>query len=572
MDAELKRLRLEIERLEKNQDQILKERNQYLSQVQHERTRKAELSNQLLTRDSEINDLKRTNQDLSEQLELALSTLSRTSTRSPLRATPAKPRRIPRMSVSVEVTIPPKSKASSSRTAIAPEPPIVVSDDEEDASVKPKGEASSPIRGEKPAGEDLPPGPSSLEASDNDDPFADDFELLQKDQTLSPPAEEQKERSLSPLSIISSPPSSRATTEFTDLPASSDLSNPKDDEMDADTTKPESSTSGLKRKREAEEPMITSTPKKKGSSSKTKTGAKGPSVKKFASLTKLYLSNIPNFTIAPPPEPGFFFSREEFSHCIGGSTQPLIVTPKNWKPSSRSGLPIKCIWPGKLQNPLTVDSIGAPGLMFASRPDILSDPPLYMFRQVEIDGHRVWEYCGNYEATTVGRLEAEHFKMCSGTARTKWSTKIATCKNKDYGPYVAMRAITPERVGREVRLLIKGEKGKGMDITTKDAMEALCDGDEHLDIILMRCVGYDHAFMRDMRRDITAYAGAEDRPPKKRRVESGKGKGKKKQQSASASPSLSPPPAASEEYASGRRRSKRERKPVMRIDDDDDDD
>ncbi len=80
MDIELERLRLEIARVKKDRDQILKERNQYLSQVQYERTSKAELSskntemsNELLARDSEISDLKRTNQDLVEQLELALS-------------------------------------------------------------------------------------------------------------------------------------------------------------------------------------------------------------------------------------------------------------------------------------------------------------------------------------------------------------------------------------------------------------------------------------------------------------------------------------------------------------------
>ncbi|KAF9002409.1 hypothetical protein BDZ89DRAFT_1169746, partial [Hymenopellis radicata] len=483
MDPELEGLRREILRVKKDRDQVLEERNQYLSQVQHERTSKAELSskntelsNTLLARDSEISDLKRTNQDLSEQLELALSvkvegdrkpTLSRTSTRSPLRATPAKSRGIPRMSVSVEVPIPPKSKASSSRTATAPEPPIVVSDDEEDASIKPKGEASSPIRGEKPAGEDLPPGPSSLEASDNDDPFADDFELLQKDQTLSPPAEEQKERSLSPLSIISSPPSSRATTEFTDLPASSDHSGPKDDEMDVDTTKPQSSKSGLKRKREEEE---IAAPAKKAStkkhtSSKASRAMKATDITQYNSVAKLYLSDIPTFTITPPPEPNFFFSRKEFNKAVGGTTFKLLVTVTEWKTAGTVlKRPIHCLWPTRVLNPLTVDGIGAPGLLFAGRQDILNNSPLYVFRSVERDGAK-WEYCGNYEAEKIGHLAAEHFRLYPQASKDKWGAKISTSCSKNLRLYLDMRVrialrkmgeeITPDRVEKEARALIK---------------------------------------------------------------------------------------------------------------------
>ncbi|KAF8900559.1 hypothetical protein CPB85DRAFT_1256617 [Mucidula mucida] len=80
MDAELELLLLENARLRKYKDQILTERNQHLSQFQQERTRNTEMSNNLLALNSAINDLKRTNQDLSERLQRAESAkASRTS-------------------------------------------------------------------------------------------------------------------------------------------------------------------------------------------------------------------------------------------------------------------------------------------------------------------------------------------------------------------------------------------------------------------------------------------------------------------------------------------------------------
>ncbi|KAF8900566.1 hypothetical protein CPB85DRAFT_157339 [Mucidula mucida] len=78
MDAKLEQLRkMENARLKKDRDQIITERNRYLAQKAELSSKDTEMSNQVLALESEINDLKRTNQDLTENLELALTTADR---------------------------------------------------------------------------------------------------------------------------------------------------------------------------------------------------------------------------------------------------------------------------------------------------------------------------------------------------------------------------------------------------------------------------------------------------------------------------------------------------------------
>ncbi len=48
--------------------------------------------------------------------------------------------------------------------------------------------------------------------------------------------------------------------------------------------------------------------------------------------------------------------------------------------------------------------------MFASRHEILHDPPWYVFSKRMVAGKARWEYCGSYETTNVGNIDAEEFK------------------------------------------------------------------------------------------------------------------------------------------------------------------
>ncbi|KAF9001623.1 hypothetical protein BDZ89DRAFT_1081679 [Hymenopellis radicata] len=531
MDAELERLRRENARLKEDMNQIITERNQYLSQIQEERTSKAELSsrntrmsNKLLALGSEINDLKRTNQDLSEKLELALATAdreptaSRASTFSSDRATPARTSKsIPRVSVSAEVPTLSKSKPRSSR-ATARKKTIVISDDEDESSVQAmKAEATSPTRAEEPPPQE---GPNGLEESDNDDPFAHDFELLQVD--LAP----EKQSAISRSSVS-------GDDAVDALRTSGDLKRKHNDEEES----------------EIEQSATPPTHAATASPPKSKWKAKVIDMKPYESISQQYLQAERHFAVTPPAQTDFFFSREQVNKSFGGQMYTFISTLK--KASSLNGRPIKCVWPENDLNPLIVSHIGAPGLMFASRHEILHDPPWYVFSKRMVEGKARWEYCGSYQTTNVGNIEAEQFKGFPRNVQTRWGGLIAESMSRTQPVYVKMRVriglrklgetVTESRVDSEADTIFKSKKGerKGVQVTSEDVIRALGAGEEHLNILRMRCVGYDHAFVDDLKRDIAASA-ADPGPAKKRQRELRE--------------------MSSQEQVSGVRRSNRERK------------
>ncbi|KAF8999030.1 hypothetical protein BDZ89DRAFT_1170733 [Hymenopellis radicata] len=502
MDAELERLRRENARLKEDMNQIITERNQYLSQIQEERTSKAELSsrntkmsNQLLALGSEINDLKRTNQELSEKLELALATAdreptaSRASTFSSDRTTPARTKSISRVSLSPEVPTLSKSKPRSSR-ATARKKAIVISDNEEESSVQAmKAEATSPTGAEEPPAQE---GPNGLEESDNDDPFAHDFELLQVD--LAPEKQSASRSSVSGDDAVNA------------LRTSGDLKRKHNDEEESEI------------ERSATPPTHAATT----SPPKSKWKAKVIDMKPYESISQEYLQAEPHFAVTPPAQTDFFFSREQVNKSFGGQMYTFISTLK--KASSLDGRPIKCVWPENDLNPLIVSHIGAPGLMFASRHEILHDPPWYVFSKRMVEG----------------------FKGFPRNVQTRWGGLIAESMSRTQPVYVKMRVriglrklgetVTEPRVDSEADTIFKSKKGerKGVQVTSEDVIRALSAGEEaslpacgvgltddseqHLNILRMRCVGYDHAFVDDLKRDIAASA-ADPGPAKKRQRE-----------------------------------------------------
>ena len=52
---------------------------------------------------------------------------------------------------------------------------------------------------------------------------------------------------------------------------------------------------------------------------------------------------------------------------------------------------------------------GHPGLMFASRHEILEHPPWTMFRKGSGSGGAVWLYLGDYECELVGKMTGTEF-------------------------------------------------------------------------------------------------------------------------------------------------------------------
>ncbi len=67
-------------------------------------------------------------------------------------------------------------------------------------------------------------------------------------------------------------------------------------------------------------------------------------------------------------------------------------------------------------NPSVPSSPGEPGLVFASRHEILKDPPWTLFVK-RVPSVAVWTYMGEYESVICGRLEAEQFCALSDKVR-----------------------------------------------------------------------------------------------------------------------------------------------------------
>ncbi len=126
--------------------------------------------------------------------------------------------------------------------------------------------------------------------------------------------------------------------------------------------------------------------------------------------------------------------------------------------------------------------------------------------------------------------------------------------------------VTESRVDREADIIFKSKKGerKGVQVTSEDVIRALSAGEEvsflnvvwkltdfwgqQPNILRMRCVGYDHAFVDDLKRDIEANA-PDVGPAKKKQRESIKESTEELEG------------VSSQEQVSGVGRSNRERKP-----------
>ncbi|KAK0195878.1 hypothetical protein F5146DRAFT_308783 [Armillaria mellea] len=240
----------------------------------------------------------------------------------------------------------------------------------------------------------------------------------------------------------------------------------------------------------------------------------------LSQIESTHLKDAKHYTIRPPAPEGFYVPRVFVADTYGGSAYHFLQTLK-----ARN---IKCVWPKKGLNPLVVDTPGAPGLIFASRLEIVVSKPWHVFSERQVEKQIRWEYMGKYESVVSGRIEAEQFAGHSEEMRSQWGKLLLSSKKADV--YVAMRArialrkhglrIDNDSVDREMevitkkmrkrlvyKMMTKDEKRKAMNeikareplaITAGEIVDAFCNGDEHIKILRMECVGYDHAFVKDM--------------------------------------------------------------------------
>lgn len=149
---------------------------------------------------------------------------------------------------------------------------------------------------------------------------------------------------------------------------------------------------------------------------------------------------------------------------------------------------------------------GDPGLVFASRHEILSNPPWTLFCK-RVKKKTVWWYLGEYECVRVGTMTADDFKaqpiiVCIfllaahffithqiHKVQREWAKQLL--KRKKIEVYVSMRArialrlasIIPidnkEEEARIVQKEVKAVKAsKGRPVSEEDIIDAFCRGDE----------------------------------------------------------------------------------------------
>ncbi|KAF9472881.1 hypothetical protein BDN70DRAFT_886459 [Pholiota conissans] len=246
----------------------------------------------------------------------------------------------------------------------------------------------------------------------------------------------------------------------------------------------------------------------------------GPSLS--ISVVENYLKSSPDLDIIPPPldlEVSRVFLRVNY----GGSDMQFLQhfhADKN-----PSGNVIRqVVFPQLGLNPYMPSSPGKSGLIFASRHEIVENPPWTVFRRNKEKA--VWRYLGEYESVIVGVITPEQFRSQLDSVQHQWASHILGCKKHDV--YVAMRArialrkagripvtclSTAEENAEEGKELVKTEmaryrSGRGLPLVREEVVEAFRKGDEAIDIIKMQCVKYDHVFANDMRDKSLNEAGA----------------------------------------------------------------
>ncbi|KAJ6627718.1 hypothetical protein B0H10DRAFT_358414 [Mycena sp. CBHHK59/15] len=232
------------------------------------------------------------------------------------------------------------------------------------------------------------------------------------------------------------------------------------------------------------------------------------------SVVAAYLDGAKPFKIYPPPKDSLYVSRAFLRVNFGGNDQHFVVHFKST--DGRSGRGRAVVFPKPDLNPCLPRSPGAPGLIFASRHEIISNPPWALFCRDKPSGEAVWRYMGDYENGICGQMTVEQFNAQTTEVKETWGKLIV--KTKRWDVYVSIRARialrksgiaeTNENVAREMN---KIRKRTGIPVTPQDVIQAFSRGEHTIDIIKMQCVSYDHTLVEDIARQHENPAAVADR-------------------------------------------------------------
>ncbi|KAJ7282484.1 hypothetical protein C8J57DRAFT_1710631 [Mycena rebaudengoi] len=221
-----------------------------------------------------------------------------------------------------------------------------------------------------------------------------------------------------------------------------------------------------------------------------------------------FLGGLSPLKILPSPRETLL-SRKTLNAKLGGSTQQLRA--KFSKHHDRRW----AIFATPELNPYAPTRPGDHGLMCSVSLNMCTDDTYYMFSRRMVQKHAVWCYVGDVICTVSGGLTAEQFESQSQEFKDEWGGKIL--KRTDV-PSVEMRARISLRKRRlpiddaAVAAERQQMEDKAGTLTTVDVVQALKRGEEHIQVVRMKCVSYDHLFAAQLAGYLEEDDGKKDKP------------------------------------------------------------
>ncbi|RDB20731.1 hypothetical protein Hypma_012181 [Hypsizygus marmoreus] len=207
-----------------------------------------------------------------------------------------------------------------------------------------------------------------------------------------------------------------------------------------------------------------------------------------------FLKGATTLNIAPVP-PSFLSSRQFIGETYGGSPQVFMADSRD---RTRH-----FVFPTPDINPEMPTSPGEAGLLLSCRREMLQHT-CTAFARIQLNPAQ-WIYLGQYHSILAGHLSGSEFGGQRETVKIAWAKKIL--KAKKWPVYTAIRAriwlrkqrkeLSDSNVMEEVER-IKAKPSRAGELSVKDVVTSLERGDEHIDVIRMDCVAYDHDFAQDM--------------------------------------------------------------------------
>ncbi|TFY63940.1 hypothetical protein EVG20_g6118 [Dentipellis fragilis] len=191
-------------------------------------------------------------------------------------------------------------------------------------------------------------------------------------------------------------------------------------------------------------------------------------------------------------------------------------------------------------NPGLPPAPGKPGTIIANRLEMLEDAPWSVF--VRATQEPLWQYRGEYEVIkSENPLSAAEFQGLPQPVRRQWAKDIL--RPQSWWCYTSARArialrrhhlaITPETVEKEV-------KRRSLAVNEQDILDAFNSGEEILNVLVLKPVGYDSAFQADMEAKFSRWKTRENESSSKSKASSRRQSSRtRKRPRASASEALS---------------------------------